>query len=49
MSEASLARIAQHVAIPVRGSLVLLEGELDELEGFAKKLGDRTGPWPGRG
>ncbi len=49
MSEDSFARIVHLVAIPVRSSLVLLEGELDELEGFAKKLGDRTGPWPGRG
>ncbi len=49
MSEDSLARIARLVAIPVRSSLVLREGKLDELEGSAKKLGDRTSTWPGRG
>ncbi len=48
-SEDSRARIVQLAAIPGRSSLVPLEGELDEFEGFAKKLGDRTGPWPGRG
>ena len=45
----SLARIVKLVAIPVRSSLALLEGELDELEGFAKKLGDRTSSGPIRG